>query len=120
MRKFLSLIVVMMLCFNVKAQSFATVTEDDSDVCTIVIEMFDSYGDGWGTDLLLYSLNGSEDEILEFTEEKSSKTHTLEVSKGSHLVIKFYGSNMYEENSIKISYQDGDVLYEASRQNHEG
>ncbi|MBO7287112.1 MAG: T9SS type A sorting domain-containing protein [Bacteroidales bacterium] len=114
MRKFLSLIFVLMLCFNVKAQSFATATEDDSDVCTIVIEMFDSYGDGWGSDLLLYSLNGSEDEILEFTEEESSKTHTLEVSKGSHLVIKFFGSNMYGENSIKISYQDGDVLYEAS------
>ena len=117
MRKFLSLIVVLMLCFNAKAQNLLTIdTRDgvDSDVCTIVIEMFDSYGDGWGSDLLLYSLNGSEDEILEFAEKESSKTHTLEVSKGSHLVIKFYGSNMYGENSIKISYQDGDVLYEAS------
>ena len=114
MKRFLSLIVVLMLAFNVKAQSFSIATEDDSDVCTIVIEMFDSYGDGWGTDLLVYSLNGSEDEFLEFTEKESSKIHTLEVSKGSHLVIKFYGKNMYGENSIKISYQDGDVLYEAS------
>ena len=114
MKRFLSLIVVLMFAFNVKAQGLAIATEDDSDVCTIVIEMFDSFGDGWGTDILLYSLNGSEDELLEFTEEESSKTHTLEVSKGSHLVIKFFGSNMYGENSIKISYQDGDVLYEAS------
>ena len=114
MKRFLSLIVVLMLAFNVKAQGLAIATEDDSDVCTIVIEMFDSFGDGWGTDILLYSLNGSEDEFLEFAEKESSKIHTLEVSKGSHLVIKFFGSNMYEENSIKISYQDGDVLYEAS------
>ena len=114
MKRFLSLIVVLMLAFNVKAQGLAIATEDDSDVCTIVIEMFDSFGDGWGTDILLYSLNGSEDEFLEFAEKESSKIHTLEVSKGSHLVIKFFGSNMYGENSVKISYQDGDVLYEAS------
>ena len=114
MKKFLSLIVVLMLAFNVKAQSLAIATEGDSDVCTIVIEMFDSYGDGWGSDVLGYSLNGADDVVLDFTEKESSKTHTLEVSKGTNLVITYYGQNQYEENSVKISYQDGDVLYEAS------
>ena len=82
----------------------------DSDVCTIVIEMYDSWGDGWNGDCLGYSLNGSEEEALEFT-SGSSKTYTLEVAKGTRLVINYHGSNMHAENSLTISYQDGDLLY---------
>ena len=82
----------------------------DSDVCTIVIEMYDSWGDGWNGDCLVYSLDGSDLEALEFT-SGSSKTYTLEVAKGTRLVIEYWGSNSYAENSLTISYQDGDVLY---------
>ena len=84
-----------------------------SDVCTIVVEMFDSYGDGWNGDCLAYSLNGSEPEALVFT-SGSSQTYTLEVAKGTKLYIEYWGSNSYAENSLTISYQDGDVLYQSS------
>ncbi len=85
----------------------------DSDVCTIVIEMLDSYGDGWNGDCLAYSLNDSEPEALVFT-SGFSQTHPLKVAKGTSLVINYVGSNMHAENSLTISYQDGAVLYQSS------
>ena len=84
-----------------------------SDVCTIVVEMFDSCGDGWNGDCLAYSLNGSDLEALEFT-SGSSQTHTLKVAKGTKLYIEYWGSNSYAENSLTISYEDGDLLYQSS------
>ena len=85
----------------------------DSDVCTIVIEMYDSANDGWNDDCLAYSLDGSDLEALEFT-SGSSQTHTLKVAKGTKLYIEYWGSNSYAENSLTISYEDGDLLYQSS------
>lgn len=85
-------------------------TPVDENTCAIVVEMGDSYGDGWNGDYLTYAIDGQEPESLEFN-NGTSQTYTLYVTKGSTLVINYFGSNYYGENSLTIKYEDGDVLY---------
>ena len=85
-------------------------TPVDENTCAIVVEMVDSYGDGWNGDCLSYAIDGQEPEALEFTIGYSKK-YTLDVTKGSTLVINYVGSNLHKENSLTIKYEGGDVLY---------
>lgn len=85
-------------------------TPGDENTCAIVVEMGDSYGDGWNGDYLTYEYDGKEAEALEFT-SGSSQTYTLYVTKGYNLVIKYFGSNQWGENSLTIKYEGGNVLY---------
>ena len=86
---------------------------DDSSMCNIVFDLYDSYGDGWnGNKLVVSTDHGDYEEIT--LESGSSGTQTLMIEDGSHVVLGWILGSWTGECSFMVSYSNGNVIYYGS------
>ena len=85
--------------------------------CVVIVEMNDSYGDGWnGNKLQLSFSDGTPD--LELTiDDGSSQTETLEIGNGVHVTLTWIRGNYTYECSFSVKYESGETIYTASNPN---
>jgi phage anti-repressor protein len=83
--------------------------------CTIVFNLYDSYGDGWNGNALTVSYSdgciGNEELTIE---NGSSATISRTVVSGNHVVLGWITGGWTSECSFSVSYEDGTVIYEGS------
>ena len=84
--------------------------------CSLVFDLFDSYGDGWnGNKLTVSHSDGSYDEIT--LDSGSSGSQTLLVSNGSQVVLGWIAGSWTSECSFDVSYANGNVIYHGENMN---
>ncbi len=82
------------------------------NTCIVIVEMNDSYGDGWNGNKLRLSFNdGTPDTELTLTSGQSSGSETLEIGSGVHVTLTWIKGNYTEECSFVMKYENGDVIY---------
>ena len=86
--------------------------------CVVIIEMHDSYGDGWnGNKLKLSFDDGTPD--MEFTiENGSEQTETIEINNGVHVTVSWIRGYYTSECSFTIKYESGETIYSGSNPNN--
>ena len=130
-KKILSILLIMVACFmemtHGNAQNSLNTTLDmvspvcnekkvgqtmnDRYSCSIIIEMSDSWGDGWnGNKLVLSFSDGTPDEELTI-ENGQSQTDTLEIGNGVHVTMSWINGQYAYECSLVAKYENGDVIY---------
>ena len=83
---------------------------DESSVCGIVFDLYDSYGDGWNGNCLVVSDEGG---ILgQFTITGGyTTTYTLPIFTGSHIILTWIPGNWTNECSFDIRFENGVQIY---------
>lgn len=85
------------------------------NTCVVIVEMNDSYGDGWnGNKLKLSFSDGTPDMELTLGAGQSSGTETLEIGIGVHVTLTWITGQYTYECSFVMKYEDGDVIYSGS------
>ena len=82
--------------------------------CIVIVEMNDSWGDGWnGNKLSLAFSDGTP--TLELTlEDGSEATENVEIGNGVHVTVSWIRGQYTYECSFAIKYESGEVIYQAS------
>jgi uncharacterized protein YjiK len=82
----------------------------DGSLCSLTIEMYDSYGDGWNGNKLTVSDDlGGYNEIT--LDSGSSGNTTLLAPNGSHITLGWIMGDYTSECSFNIRYANGDLIY---------
>lgn len=85
-----------------------------SNVCTVIVDMHDTYGDGWnGASLTLAFNDGTPNQSLTFT-SGSDKTYELEINSGTQVTVTFVSGSWNAECSFEIYYEGGEIIYQSS------
>ena len=85
--------------------------------CVVIVEMNDSWGDGWNGNALKFSFSDGTPDV-EFTiEDGASQTKNLEIGNGVHVTITWIRGNYTYECSFSVKYESGDVIYSANNPN---
>ena len=85
--------------------------------CVVIVEMNDSWGDGWNGNALKLSFNDGSPDIELTIEEGASQTETLEIGRGVHVTLTWIRGNYTYECSFTMRYEDGETIYSASNPN---
>ena len=83
------------------------------NACNVVIEMTDSYGDGWNGAKLTFSFSDGTPSV-DFTCSNASTTETIEIGNGVHVNMNWTSGQWDSECSFTVKYEDGTVIYECS------
>ena len=82
----------------------------EGDVCTLIFDLFDSYGDGYtGNYLMVTDENGNSQQLT--IERGSSAVFTLPFLTGSHITLTWIVGSYPEDCSFTVSYSNGNVIY---------
>ncbi len=85
--------------------------------CVVIIEMHDSYGDGWNGNKLKLSFDDGTPDI-EFTiQSGSEQTETIEINNGVHVTVSWISGYYTSECSFTIKYESGETIYSGSNPN---
>ena len=88
------------------------------DLCTLVFNFNDSYGDGWNGNYLTVSYSAGCNSYEELTlENGTAVTMTRNVIDGSHIILGWVTGSWTEECSFTVSYEGGDVICSGSNLN---
>ena len=93
----------------IKATKGAPVAE----TCTVVFELFDSFGDGWNGAVLGVTA-GSETHSLTI-EEGNIKSYSFDFKTGSSVSVTYSGGEYSDENSFRIIYENGDLIHQGAQ-----
>lgn len=104
--------------YNSTASAAAKFTLKNS--CYVEFVLNDSYGDGWGYNVLrLTYSDGTPSEDLTFY-MGTSETFVRKITKGVHVTATFFPSVWATECSYVIKYEDGGIVHEElNQQNYE-
>ena len=82
--------------------------------CIVIVEMNDSWGDGWnGNKLSLAFSDGTP--TLELTlDDGNEATENIEIGNGVHVTVSWIRGNYTYECSFSIKYESGEVICQAS------
>ena len=82
--------------------------------CIVIVEMVDSWGDGWnGNKLSLAFSDGTP--TLELTlDDGNEATENIEIGNGVHVTVSWIRGNYTYECSFSIKYESGEVICQAS------
>ena len=82
------------------------------NTCMVIVEMTDSYGDGWNGNKLRIEFNDGTPAVeLTLTSGQSSGTETLEIGIGVHVTLTWISGQYTYECSFVMKYENGDVIY---------
>ena len=82
--------------------------------CVVIVEMADSWGDGWNGNKLRFSFDDGTPDV-EFTiEDGNSQTETLEIGNGVHVTLTWISGSYSYECSFSVKYESGEVIYSSS------
>ena len=100
--------------FNMQADGGLTIEGSAilKNTCIVIVEMTDSYGDGWnGNKLKLSFDDGTPDVELTLTSGQASGTATLEIGIGVHVTLTWINGQYTYECSFVMKYENGEVIY---------
>ena len=83
------------------------------NACNVVVEMADTWGDGWNGASLTVSFDDGTPAV-NFSCEGSSQTETLEIGKGTHVTLTWNRGSYDSECSFIVKYENGDIIYQRS------
>ena len=87
----------------------------EGELCTVIFELFDSYGDGYtGNYLVVTDENGSQQLTVE---SGSSAVYTLSFLTGSHITLTWIFGSYPEDCSFTVSYSNGSMIYHGENLN---
>jgi hypothetical protein len=104
------------LRFSLQAEggltAFGTMVLKNS--CVVLVEMSDSWGDGWNGNKLKLSFNDGTPDIVLTIEDGASQTETLEIGNGVHVTLTWIKGNYSYECSFTVKYDSGEIIYNAN------
>lgn len=86
-------------------------------LCSIVFNLYDSYGDGWtGNKLVVNCTDGTSQELT--IDNGSSATYTLNIMDGSHVTLSWIEGQYIGECSFNVQFaSNGYLIYEGTNLN---
>ncbi|MCL2042309.1 MAG: S8 family serine peptidase [Bacteroidales bacterium] len=85
------------------------------DKCTVVFDLYDSYGDGWTGNVLHVAFSdGSPIQNLTINGNNSFATYSFAINAGVTVSLSWTSGSWTGECSFEIYYLDGDPIYAAS------
>ena len=86
--------------------------------CVVIVEMHDSYGDGWNGNKLKLSFDDGTPDI-EFTiQDGSEQTENVEINNNVHVTVSWIRGYYTQECSFTIKYESGETIYSGSNPNN--
>ena len=82
--------------------------------CVVIVEMNDSWGDGWNGNKLRLSFDDGTPDVELTLDSGSSGTETLEIGTGVHVTLTWVTGNYSYECSFTMKYESGEVIYNGS------
>lgn len=82
--------------------------------CGIIIELFDTWGDGWNDNKLRFSFDDGTPDIEMTLFTGSSNTETIEIGNGAHVTLSWINGQFPSECSFVVKYENDDVIYTCS------
>lgn len=80
--------------------------------CAVIVEMHDSWGDGWNGNILKLSFSdGSPDIELSVPSGSHDETRIVEIGSGVHVVLTWITGQYSYECSFTIKYESGETIY---------
>ena len=83
------------------------------NTCFVIVEMSDSYGDGWNGNRLRVSFDDGTPAVDLTLESGASGTETLEIGRGVHVTLTWINGSYAYECSFVMKYEDGTVIYQS-------
>lgn len=82
--------------------------------CLVIVELSDSYGDGWNGNKLRVSFDDGTPAVeLTLASGQSSGTETLEIGMGVHVTLTWINGQYSYECSFIMKYENGDIIYQS-------
>lgn len=82
--------------------------------CFVIVEMNDSYGDGWNGNKLRLTFSDDTPQMELTIESGSSSTETIEIGNGVHVTLTWVTGQYSYECSFTMKYESGEVIYNAN------
>ena len=80
--------------------------------CAVIVEMHDSWGDGWNGNILKLSFSdGSPDIELSVPSGSHDETRIVEIGSGVHVVLTWITGQYSYECSFTVKYESGETIY---------
>ncbi|MBR6928866.1 MAG: T9SS type A sorting domain-containing protein [Bacteroidales bacterium] len=82
--------------------------------CIVIVEMTDSYGDGWNGNKLRVAFDDGTPSVDLTLTDGNSGTETLEIGSGVHVTLTWVNGQYAYECSFVMKYEDGTIIYQGS------
>ena len=82
----------------------------DGDYCSLVFDLHDSWGDGWGNNYLKLDLENGMTRKLAVPSNGHDVTYTLPIENGSHVKLSWNKAVYYNECSFEVRYSNGNLV----------
>ena len=87
------------------------------NTCIVIVEMTDSYGDGWNGNKLRLTFDDGTPAVELTITNGNSATETLEIGSGVHVTLTWISGQYTYECSFVMKYEDGTIIYQSSNLN---
>ena len=82
---------------------------EEGSICNLVLQLFDSYGDGWNDNKLVVTYGDGTSEEITLSGESSGE-QTLTVINGDHITLTWIKGSYIGECSFIVSYTNGNII----------
>ena len=82
--------------------------------CIVIVEMVDSWGDGWNGNKLSLAFSDGTPTIELTLDDGNQATENIEIGNGVHVTVSWIRGNYTYECSFSIKYESGEVICQAS------
>ncbi len=82
--------------------------------CIVIVEMVDSYGDGWNGNALKLSFDDGTPDLQLTIEDGSERTENVEIGNGVHVTVSWIRGQYTSECSFTIKYESGEIICSAN------
>ena len=82
--------------------------------CIVIVEMNDSWGDGWNGNKLSLAFSDGTPPLELTLEDGSEATENIEIGNGVHVTVSWIRGQYTYECSFAIKYESGEVICQAS------
>ena len=79
--------------------------------CAVIVEMHDSWGDGWNGNMLRLSFSDGSPDMELTIEDGNSQTINIEIGNGVHVVLTWVTGQYSYECSFTMKYETGETIY---------
>ena len=84
------------------------------NICHVLFELTDSYGDGWNGNKLVVSFDDGTPQQQLTIESGFQATYDLCIGNGTHVTLSWITGSYSSECSFVVKYADGEVIYQGS------
>ena len=84
------------------------------NACNVVVQMNDSYGDGWNGNKLRVAFDDGTPSVDLTFESGYSATETLKIGKSVHVTLTWINGQYTSECSFVVKYENGEIIYQGN------